>query len=55
MKLLKHIDDLLIFVGLVAIIYATYRLSWIAALYLSGFSLIMLGVLIGIGQKGSKS
>lgn len=52
---MKHIDDLLIFLGLAAIIYATYQLSWIAAVYLAGVSLIILGVLIGIGQKGRKS
>lgn len=54
-KFIKNVDDVLIFLGLMVIIYATYRMSWIAALYLSGISLIILGFLIGIGQKGSKS
>jgi len=51
----NHLDDLLIFAGAAAMLYATYRLSLIAAIYVLGVFLIGAGVLIGLGQKGSKS
>jgi hypothetical protein len=48
----NHFDDLLITGGSGLIIYATYRLSVIAAMYLAGIILIVVGVFIGLGQRG---
>lgn len=47
----KHLSDVLILVGSGLVIYATWLLSWIAALYVAGGILITLGVLIGIGGR----
>lgn len=47
-----HVDDFLIGCGLILICYATYQLSVIAAMYLVGFILTGLGVLLGLTQKG---
>lgn len=51
--LLKHLDDIYITTGCGLLIYATYRLSLTAAIYLTGVILVVIGVLIGLGQKGS--
>ena len=48
----NNIDDLLIGGGSGLIVYATYRLSIIAAMYLAGVILIVVGVVIGLGQRG---
>jgi hypothetical protein len=45
----NHLDDVLITAGAVVIIYATYLLNTIAALYVLGVFLIAVGVLAGIG------
>lgn len=45
----KHLSDFLILVGCGLVIYATWLLSWIAAIYVAGGLMIVLGVLIGIG------
>jgi hypothetical protein len=47
----KHLSDVLILTGSSLIIYATWLLSWIAAIYVAGGILITLGVLIGIGGR----
>jgi hypothetical protein len=46
-------DDLLITLGCGLVVYATYRLSLTAAIYVGGFALIVFGILIGLGRKGS--
>jgi hypothetical protein len=46
----KHLSDVLIVVGCGLVVFATWVLSWIAAVYVAGGSLIVLGVLIGIGE-----
>jgi hypothetical protein len=45
----KHLSDVLIVVGSGLVVFATWVLSWIAAVYVAGGILIVLGVLIGIG------
>lgn len=45
----KHADDLLITLGAGLVIYATYLLSAIAALYVAGIFCIGVGVMLGIG------
>lgn len=50
----RYLDDALIFLGLTLVVYATYLISYIAAIYAAGVCLLVLGVLIGIGQKGVK-
>lgn len=47
----KYLDDVLIFAGCGLIVYATYLLSGIAAMYVGGFLLIVLGILVGISGK----
>ncbi len=49
----KHLSDVLLVAGSGLIIYATWLLSWIAALYVAGGILITLGILIGIGGRAS--
>ena len=52
----EYLDDILIFLGCGLILYATYQLSLIAAMYLGGILLIMSGLAEGIsGKKGNKS
>lgn len=46
-----HLSDVLILGGSGLVIYATWMLSWIAALYVAGGIAITLGVLIGIGGR----
>ena len=46
----KYLSDWLIFTGCGLVIYATWLVNWIAAIYLIGIILIILGVLIGIGD-----
>jgi hypothetical protein len=46
----KHLDDALILSGSGLVIYATWLLSWIAAIYVAGGILIALGILIGLGN-----
>lgn len=46
----KHLSDVLIVVGCGLVVFATWVLSWIAAVYVAGGILIVLGVLIGIGE-----
>lgn len=49
----NHLSDVLILAGSGLVIYATWLLSWIAAIYVGGGILIVLGVLIGIGEVKS--
>lgn len=44
----KHLDDILILGGCGLVVYATWLLSWIAAIYVAGVILIVLGVLVGM-------
>lgn len=46
----KHLSDVLILIGCGLVIYATWILSWIVAIYVGGGILIALGVLVGIGE-----
>jgi hypothetical protein len=46
----KHLSDVLIVVGCGLVVFATWVLSWIAAVYVAGGILIVLGVLIAIGE-----
>jgi hypothetical protein len=46
----KYLDDLLVVAGCGLVVYATYLLSGIAALYVGGFSLIALGIIVGRGR-----
>jgi len=46
----KHLSDILIITGGGLVVYATWLLSWIAAIYAAGAILIVLGVLIGLGE-----
>jgi hypothetical protein len=48
-----HLDDALILSGSGLIVYATWLLSWIAAIYVTGGILVVLGVLIGWGNRPS--
>ena len=47
----KYFDDILILAGCGLVIYATSLLSGIAALYVAGFMLIGLGVLVALGDR----
>lgn len=47
----KYLDDILYVCGCGLIIYATYLLSFIAALYVGGGLLIVAGVLVSLGGK----
>lgn len=47
----KYFDDILVTAGSLLIVYATYRISLTAALYVAGFLLILFGILIGISWK----
>ena len=51
----KHLDDVLILAGAGLVVYATWVLSWVAALYVAGALLIAAGVLIGIGTSPQPS
>lgn len=53
--LLKHLSDILILIGCGLLIYATWILSWVAAIYVGGGILIVLGILIGIGGRAVQS
>lgn len=46
----KHLSDILIVTGSGLVVYATWVLWWIAAVYLAGGILVALGVLIGMGE-----
>jgi hypothetical protein len=48
-------SDVLILAGCAVMIYATYRLSLTAALYMGGVMLIGAGVVYGLAKKGKKS
>ncbi len=50
----KIADDVLILAGCWLVVYATYRLSLTAAIYVAGGMMIVSGVVIGLGQKGGK-
>jgi len=47
----KHLSDCLILAGGGLIVYATWLVSWIAAIYAAGVIAIILGVLVGIGGR----
>jgi hypothetical protein len=47
----KYLDDALIVTGCGLIVYATCRLSMIAALFVGGFMLIAAGILVGMTTK----
>jgi hypothetical protein len=48
----KYLDDLMILCGCGLVLYATYQLSVIAALFVGGFMLIGAGVILGLSKKG---
>lgn len=48
---MKYFDDFLIFAGCGLVIYATYLLSIVAALYVGGVMMILAGVFVGLGSK----
>ena len=48
----SHLDDLLLFSGEGVIIYATWLINPIAALYVGGFFLMATGVMVGLGTRG---
>lgn len=50
----KHLSDILIVAGSGLVVYATWILSWLAAIYTAGGILIVLGVLIGLGGNEVK-
>lgn len=50
----KHLSDILILAGSGLVIYATWILCWIAAIYVAGAILIALGIIIGIGNGRSE-
>ncbi len=52
--MIKYLDDLLILLGCGLIVFATYRISFTAALYVGGFFLLAGGLLIGISRRGVK-
>lgn len=54
-KIMRFGDDLLILAGAGCLIYATYLLSSIAAIYLLGVWLIIAGTLIGLSQRGNRN
>lgn len=47
----KYLDDAFILIGCGFIIWATWRISFTAAIYVAGVILIVLGLLIGISGK----
>ncbi len=47
----KHLSDSLILTGSGLVVYATWLLSCVAAIYVAGGILIVLGVLIAIGNR----
>ncbi len=52
MKILRnYLDDVLIIVGCSLLIYATSLINFIATWYVAGAILIILGVLVGMGEK----
>ena len=51
----KHSDDLFLGTGGALIVFATYQLSWIAALYVAGGLLMSIGILTGIGNGRKKA
>lgn len=50
--LAKHLDDALVLAGEGVMIFATWLLNPIAALYVGGVCLILWGVMVGYGQRG---
>lgn len=50
----KYLDDLLVFGGCGMILYATYLLNPIAAMFVGGAMLIGAGVITGLSEKGRK-
>lgn len=51
----KHSDDLFLGTGGALIVFATYQLSWVAALYVAGGLLMILGIVLGIGNGRKKA
>ncbi len=47
----KYLDDIFFVLGAGLIVYATYLVNLIAAIYAAGIVLIVFGVLVGIGGK----
>ena len=50
--LTNHIDDLLIFSGLLCILGATFYLNVVAGCYFTGLTLVILGILSTRPHKG---
>jgi hypothetical protein len=46
----KHLGDVLILAGSGLVVFATWLLCWIAAIYVAGGILIVLGALVEIGE-----
>lgn len=53
----RHLDDVLITAGAGLVVYGTYLLSTVAALFVAGVFLIAFGVLAGLGagRKGGEN
>jgi hypothetical protein len=51
----KHSDDLFLGAGGALIVFATYELNWIAALYVAGGLLMAAGIAMGIGSGRKKA
>jgi hypothetical protein len=49
----KHLDDILFVSGAGVVVYATWLLSVVAALYVLGGLLIVGSVLVGVSRRGS--
>lgn len=51
----KHLSDVLILMGCGLLIYATWLLSLVAAIFTTGGILIILGILIGLGGRPAEN
>lgn len=47
----KYLDDILVLFGCGLIIYATYLLSIVGAIYAAGIIFVLLGVVYGLGSN----
>jgi hypothetical protein len=54
MTMKKYIDDVLVFVGCVVIVYGIYRINLTAAILVGGVMLVVAGVLVGWPGKAAK-
>jgi hypothetical protein len=50
----RHLDDVLILAGTGLVVYATFLLSAVAALFVAGIALIVFGVLVGLGGRATQ-